>query len=103
MTNLLLILILFERGSVLGFVTLPVLAVFGLLAFVFGVRGVRSVAVLESLEERLANVRRAYAGATLAALGGIAFMMFLLGLLQVSGLVPAPLNTWLYVMTGWYI
>lgn len=103
MTNLLLVLVLFERGSVLGFATLPVLAVFGLLAFVFGVQGVRSVAVMETLEERLANVRRAYVGAILATLGGIAFMMFLLGLLQVSGIVPEPLKTWLYVMTGWYV
>lgn len=100
MTNL-LVLVLFERGSVLGFVTLPVLAVFGLLAFVFGVRGVRSVAVMESLEERLANVRRAYVGATLATLGGIAFMMFLLGLLQF--VAPEPLKIYLHIMTGWYV
>jgi hypothetical protein len=99
-TNL-LVLVLFERGSVLGFVTLPVLAVFGLLAFVFGVRGVRSVAVMESLEERLANVRRAYVGATLATLGGIAFMMFLLGLLQF--VAPEPLKIYLHIMTGWYV
>ena len=80
MTNL-LVLVLFERGSAVGYVTLPVLAVFAVLSFVFGVRGVRSVAVMESLEGRLANVRRAYVGATLTALGLIAFTMFLLGLL----------------------
>lgn len=100
MTNL-LVLVLFERGSALGYVTLPVLAAFAVLAFVFGVRGVRSVAVMESLEERLAHTRRAYVGATLATLGGIAFMMFLLGLLQF--VAPEPLKIYLHIMTSWYV
>ena len=99
----LVILVLLERGSTLGYVTLPLLAVFTVPAFVFGVLGVRSVAVLESLEERLARQKRAYVGATLIAVGIVAFVMVLLGLLQVSGIVPEPLKTWLYVMTGWYV
>lgn len=87
----------------MGYITLPLLAVVALPGFIFGVLGVRSVAVLESLEERLARQKRAYVGATLIAVGIIAFVMLLLGLLQVSGIVPEPLKTWLYVMTGWYV
>lgn len=56
---------------------------------------------MESLEERLANVRRAYVGATLTALGLIAFTMFLLGLLQF--VAPEPLKIYLHIMTGWYV
>lgn len=100
MTNL-LVLVLFERGSASGYVTLPVLAAFAVLAFVFGVRGVRSVAVMESLEERLAHTRRAYVGATLTALGLITFTMFLLGLLQF--VAPEPLKIYLHIMTSWYV
>ena len=102
--RLLVILVLLERGSALGYITLPLLAVVALPGFIFGVLGVRSVAVLDTLEERLACQNRAYVGATLIAVSSIiAFLMLLLGLLQVSGIVPESLKTWLYVMTGWYV
>ena len=101
--RLLVILVLLERGSALGYITLPLLAVVALPGFIFGVLGVRSVAVLDTLEERLACQNRAYVGATLIAVSIIAFLMLLLGLLQVSGIVPESLKTWLYVMTGWYV
>lgn len=75
MTNL-LVLVFFERGSALGYVTLPVLAAFSVLAFVFGVRGVRSVAVLESSSIQDRNGNKLKTISTAVAVIGWVMMLF---------------------------
>lgn len=75
MTNL-LVLVLFERGSALGYVTLPVLAVFAVLSFVFGVRGVRSVAVMESSSIQDRNGNKLKTISTAVAVIGWVMMLF---------------------------